>query len=271
VLAAAVFLIQDGVDLEAGYPSVRTDAGFYALLALAWAAGLGVRALRRRAHELERLNEEVARLAAVEERARLARELHDIVAHTVAVMTVHAGAARQLVDVDPGEAKATMRSAEQQGRQAMAELRRLLGLLRGSGEPGALAPPSGVRDLRELADTVRGGGLAVSLDVEGRPRELAPGVDLSAYRIVQEALTNTLKHASASQAAVHVRYGEHALELEVIDDGRPAGASANGGGGHGLTGLRERAALYGGTLDAGPQPGGGYRVFAALPIDALGG
>jgi signal transduction histidine kinase len=270
---ACAFLIQDGADLEAGYHSVRTDAGFYALFFAAWAAGLGIQALRQRAELLERLTgqlarerEEKARLAVVEERTRLARELHDVVAHSVTVMVLHAGAARQLIDSEPGKAKSTLRSAEESGRQALAELRRLLGILRSSGGGDDLSPPSGVRNLRDLADMVGRGGLDVKLVIEGEPRELAPGLDLSAYRIVQEALTNALKHARAHQASVRVHYGERQLELEVVDDGRDTGANGDGGG-HGLQGLRERAALYGGTLQAGPKPGGGYRVFATLPID----
>jgi signal transduction histidine kinase len=150
----------------------------------------------------------------------------------------------------------------------MGELRRLLGLLRTADEAGERLPTSGLRDLRELADRVRQGGLDVQLDVVGEPRELPPGIDLSAFRIVQEALTNTLKHASARRATVTVRYGERDMELEVVDDG--VAAAASNGSGHGLNGLRERAALYGGTLDAAPQPAGGFRVYAALPLELPG-
>jgi signal transduction histidine kinase len=255
---ASAFLIQDGLDWEAGYKSVRTDAGFYALFFAAWAAGVGIRALRRE-------REEKARLAVVEERTRLARELHDVVAHSVTVMVLQAGAARQIVDTEPETAKSMLVAIEASGRDALAELRRLLGILRNAGDDDDRRRPSGVRDLDDLADTAARGGLEVKVVVEGEPRELPPGVDLSAYRIVQEALTNALKHGRADVASVRVRFGDASLELEVVDDGR--GASTNGSGGHGLQGLRERAALYGGTLHAGRDPGGGYRVAATLPLD----
>ncbi len=271
--AGGVFLIQDGADLEAGYHSVRTDIGFYVLLFLAWAAGVGIQALRQRAELLEQLTaqlarerEEKAHFAVAEERTRLARELHDVVSHGVTVMVLHAGAARRLVDREPEQAKATLRSTEESGRQALADLRRMLGVLRGGPDPGKRRPPEGLRDLQDLAGQVERGGLEVELVLEGKPRELPAGLELSAYRIVQEALTNVLKHASAQRATVRVRYGERELELEVNDDGR--GSCANGDGtGHGLAGLRERAALYGGALQAGPHPAGGFRVFAALPFD----
>ncbi|MEY2516409.1 MAG: hypothetical protein QOJ89_3767 [bacterium] len=275
LVAASVFLIQDGIDLEAGYPSVRQDFGFYILIFFAWGAGVGIRALRRRAEQLERLTSELehereqsARLAALQERTRLARELHDVVAHGVAVMVLHAGAARTLVDAEPQRAKSTLRSAEQAGRQALTELRRLLGVLRDDSAAAELRPPDSLRDLQELAHALGQGGLDVELVVEGEPRELAPGLDLSAYRIVQEALTNTVKHAQARHATVHVRYAPRRLELEIADDGHgPSQTSDNAG--HGLTGLRERAALYGGDLEAGPSAGGGFRVFATLPCDTV--
>lgn len=271
--AASVFLIQDGVDLEAGYPSVRQDLGFYILLFLAWAAGLGIRALRRRAEQLERLTVQLeherrqsARLAALEERTRLARELHDIVAHGVAVMVLHAGAARKLVDEEPEKAKSTLRSAELSGRQALGELRRLLGVLREGSSEAELRPPEGLRNLEELTRALAHGGLEVELVVEGEARELAPGLDLSAYRIVQEGLTNTLKHSNAQHATVRVRYSRRELELEVADDGHGP-VNDRGNGGHGLAGLRERAALYGGQVAAGPGPRGGFRLLATLPFE----
>ncbi|MDQ3678040.1 MAG: sensor histidine kinase [Actinomycetota bacterium] len=274
LVAASVFLVQDGVDLEAGYSSVRQDFGFYILVCLAWVAGLGIRALRGRAEQLERLTvqleherEQSARLAALEERTRLARELHDVVAHGVAVMVLHAGAARKLVDAEPERARSTLQSAEQSGRQALAELRRLLGVLRDESASAELRPPDSLRDLEDLVKALADGGLDVELVVEGRPRELAPGLDLSAYRIVQEALTNTLKHAHAQHATVRVRYAPQQLELDIADDGHGA-PNANDDAGHGLTGLRERAALYGGELHTGPGPGGGFRVYATLPFEA---
>lgn len=269
--AGGVFLIQDGVDHEAGYPNVRTDAGFYGLFLLAWAAGVGIRRLRERNALLEQLTdqlarerEEKARLARLEERARLARELHDLVAHGVTVMVLNTGAARALVDENPAAAKTALRTVEDAGRDALSELRRVLGVLR-QGFDGELRPPRGLRDLDELAGQVRGSGLQVDLIVEGEPRELPSGVALSAFRIVQEALTNTLKHASATRATVNVRYETDRVGLEIIDDGR-GGAPHAAHQGHGLSGLRERAELYGGTVTAGPGPGGGFRVTATLPL-----
>ena len=269
--AASLFLIQDGADLEAGYHSVRQDLGFYVLFFLSWSAGLGIGSLRDRAEKLEQLTtqlekerEERARLAVVEERTRLARELHDVVAHAVTVMVLHSGAARQVVDTQPERAKSTLVSAEDSGRQALAELRRMLGVLRGRAD-GELRPPEGLRDLYELSNQIRGGGVDVDVVTEGEPRELEPGLDLSAYRIIQEALTNVLKHAQAQRATVRVSYGDRALELEVVDDG--ASFATDGLGGHGLDGLRERAALYGGTLQARPRPDGGFQVNATLPFN----
>ncbi|MDQ4049172.1 MAG: sensor histidine kinase, partial [Actinomycetota bacterium] len=216
--------------------------------------------------QLEHERRQSARLAALEERTRLARELHDVVAHGVAVMVLHTGAARTLVDNDPESAKSTLRGAEQSGRQALAELRRLLGVLREEASEAELRPPEGLRDLEDLARTIGHGDLDVELLVEGEPRELPPGLDLSAYRIVQEGLTNTLKHANAEHATVRVRYGECELELEVADDGRgPIDPQCNDG--HGLAGLRERAALYGGAVEAGPGPHGGFRLLARLPFE----
>jgi signal transduction histidine kinase len=271
LVGAGVFLIQDGADLEAGYHSVRQDFGFYVLFFLSWAAGLGIRALRDRAGALERLTaqlkterEETARLAVFEERTRMARELHDVVAHGVTVMVLNSGAARQLVDNEPEKAKSTLVSVEAAGRQALAELRRMLGVLRGRSED-ELRPPTGLRDLDELASQLEASGVNVDVVVEGQPRELEPGLDLSAYRIVQEALTNVLKHAEARRASVRIAYRDRELELEVIDDG--IGGDTNGAGGHGLDGLRERAAIYGGTLSVGPRSSGGFRVEATLPID----
>jgi signal transduction histidine kinase len=273
LVSAGVFLIQDGADLEAGYDSTRTDVGFYALFFLAWSAGVGIRALRNRAVLLQRLTEQLARerdakarLAAAEERTRLARELHDVVAHGVTVMVLQTGAARRVVDRQPEKAKATLLSVEESGRQALSELRRALGILRERPEVGERRPPEGLRDLEDLTEKVKVGGPDIALVVEGEPRELTPGLDLTAFRVVQEALTNVLKHAQAERVTVRVHYGGDELELEVVDDGR--GGVVNGdGGGHGLAGLHERSALYGGAFQAGPRPGGGFRVHAVLPFD----
>jgi signal transduction histidine kinase len=200
-----------------------------------------------------------------EERRRIARDLHDVVAHAVGVMTVQAGAARLVLEDDPSRAREPLLAVEQAGRQALGELRRLLGILRRDEREPALRPQPGLAALQELAAQAERAGLPVELIFEGAPARLPAGLDLAAYRIVQEALTNTRKHAGPARARVAVRYAPEALELEITDDGRPA---ANGGSGHGLIGMRERVALYGGQLDAGPRPQGGFTIHAHLPLQA---
>jgi signal transduction histidine kinase len=230
----------------------------------AWA--LGEAARNRRA-----TSQEEARRAVSEEQARIARELHDVIAHSVSVIVVQASAADDVFDSRPDQARAALRSIEQAGREALAELRRLLSGVRPDVPVDAdpTRPQPGLDRLDELAEPLRAGGLDVEVRREGRAAAALPaGVDLSAYRIIQEALTNTLRHARARRAEVTVRYGTDSLELDVRDDGRGVpGGDANAGG-HGLVGMRERAALLGGTLEAGPLEGGGYRVHARLPLDS---
>ena len=221
-------------------------------------------ALQSRTEALEREQKETARLAIAEERARIARELHDVVAHSVSVMTVQAGAVRRLLKPEQERERETLLGVERTGREALNEMRRLLGMLRATEEEQALAPQPSLRQLDTLVEQVREAGLPVEVRVEGEPVELPPGLDLSAYRIVQEALTNALKHAGPARAAVVVRYGVDELELEIADDGR---GTANGtGSGAGLVGMRERATLVGGRLEAGPAETGGYAVRARLPL-----
>jgi signal transduction histidine kinase len=223
--------------------------------------------LVERAARVEREREETTRAAVEEERKRIARELHDVIAHTVSVMTVQAGAARLLIDDQPERAVAPLLAVEETGRQTLTDLHRLFEILQEDASVTAPGPQPGLAHLDGLLAHVRRAGLPVELAVEGQPRALAPGVDLAAYRIVQEALTNARKHAGPARAHVAVRYGPEVLDLEIMDDGR---ASANGGngGGHGLVGMRERAALYGGELAAGPRTEGGFVVRARLPIEA---
>jgi signal transduction histidine kinase len=223
-------------------------------------------ALEERADRLEREREARAHAAVAEERRRIARELHDLVAHSVSVMTVQAGAARLVLEEEPGRALAPLRAVEETGRQALAEMSRMLGILRGDDEP-ALVPQPGLADLNALLSQAHAAGLPVELTVEGEPAALPPGVELAAYRIVQEALTNARRHAGPAHAHVTVSYGRDALELEVADDGR--GAFAGKGAGHGLVGMRERAGLYDGEVQAGPRPGGGFSVRARLPLEAV--
>jgi signal transduction histidine kinase len=218
----------------------------------------------RRATVAERERDVAAREAVVEERARIARELHDAIAHNVSMMVVQAGAERRVLDETSGSTREVLETIERTGRGALTEMRRLVGMLR-SNTADELAPQPGLGDLPTLVAQVREAGLPVELRVEGEPRELPVGIELSAYRIVQEALTNALKHAGEARASVQVRYGADSLELEITDDGL-GGQTPVASGGHGLAGMRERVALYGGRLDAGRRPGGGFAIHVLLPI-----
>ncbi len=218
----------------------------------------------RRAQMAERERDVAAREAVVEERARIARELHDVIAHNVSMMVVQAGAERRLLEKH-GESSTheVLETVEQIGRSALTEMRRLVGMLR-TDSSDSLSPQPGLDDVPALVLQVTEAGLPVELHIEGERRELPAGIELSAYRIVQEALTNALKHAGNAHAEVHVRYGPESLELEIVDDG--PGAPAPAAGGHGLVGMRERVALYGGRLDAGRRPSGGFAVSVKLPV-----
>jgi signal transduction histidine kinase len=227
----------------------------------AWLAGRGFRTREEDA-------EVGARAAVAEERQRIARELHDVVAHNVSVMVIQSQAAQQSTDRESDVGKA-LRSIEATGQEALTEMRRLVGLLRRDDEEVALAPQPSLRHLDRLAESVRDAGLPVEVDVEGDPVALPPGVDLSAYRIVQEALTNALKHAGPARARVHVRYGARELELEISDDG--SGSQGANGGGHGLIGMRERVHVYGGVVESGGRPDGGYAIRVRLPLESAHG
>jgi len=217
----------------------------------------------RRAQLAERERDVAAREAVVEERARIARELHDVIAHHVSVMVVQAGAERRALDQSNESTRDVLETIEHTGRGALTEMRRLLGMLRDEN-PDPLAPQPGLGDVPVLVGQLREAGLPVELHVDGERRELPVGIDLSAYRIVQEALTNALKHAGDAHATVRVRYGADALELEISDDGEGASDTA-GSGGHGLVGMRERVALCGGRFHASRNAAGGFTVQAVLP------
>lgn len=243
------------------------SAGWMSTVLIAWLVGSYVRHLRRRASRAELEREERAEAAVASERARIARELHDIIAHNVSVMVVQAEAADEMLDRNsPERARAPVRMIEETGRAALGDMRRMLGVLREADARPALAPQPSIANLELLLAKVRESGLPVELVVEGDPRPLPPGVDLSAFRIVQEALTNALKHAGPAQAQVLVRFAPDALELQVDDDG--AGSGGETAGGNGLVGMRERAALFGGELEAGRRNEGGFRVRALLPLRA---
>jgi signal transduction histidine kinase len=263
-VAAAVWTLRDPT--QTSVPAHVSGLGWMLPVVIAWLVGAYTRELRERASRAEQEREERAAAAAAAERARIARELHDIIAHNVSVMVVQAEAADEMLERDkPERARTPIRTIEETGRSALTDMRRLLGLLRDSDVQPLLGPPPGIANLELLLVKVREAGLPVELVVEGDPQPLPPGVDLSAYRIVQEALTNALKYAGPAHARVLVRFRPGALELEVVDDG--AGNIGEGTpGGHGLIGMRERVALFGGELDAGPGREGGYRVCARLPV-----
>jgi signal transduction histidine kinase len=273
VVAGAVVM---GADLvHGGEPGPGQLISHGIMVGLAVALGLFIRAradyvsgLRDRATRLERERELLAEQAVAAERVRIARELHDVVAHNVSLMVVQSQALAA-TGGDRGD-RATLGSVADLGREALSEMHRMLGLLRlqdGDGAPPELEPQPGVGDLERLIARTRETGLDTRLDVQGTPHELPPGVELSAYRIVQEALTNVIRHAGARRAEVRLVYAPDAVEVSVVDDGLGA-ASLNGSdGGHGLVGLRERVALFGGRFSAGPGDGGrGYQVHATLPV-----
>jgi signal transduction histidine kinase len=237
------------------------------IAATPWFAGRTARARSLRLAAAEREQEQRTRLALSDERARIARELHDVVAHSVGVIVVQAEGARRVFERDPDRAREALDSIEQTARTALADMRHSLGVLRREGGEATREPQPGIDDLGDLVERAREGGLTVEVAVEGELRPLPQGVDLSAYRIVQEALTNTIKHAGQVRTRISVRYGERALQLEVSDDG--PGPSANGAerrSGHGLVGMRERVASLGGELHTGPGPEGGFVVRASLPF-----
>ncbi|MET8477575.1 histidine kinase [Streptomyces clavifer] len=232
---------------------------------------------RTRLSALKREQAEALRRAVEHERARIARELHDVVTHNVSVMIIQAGAARKIMKTSPEQAGEALLAVEAGGRAAMTELRHVMGLLTMADEGGVTgvdgptavpAPQPGLDQLETLVGRVRDTGLLVELTVTGTPFPLPPGVELAAYRVVQEALTNTVKHAAGATAAVTVEYGPDRLRVEVTDTGGHAGAGAADGNGRGLIGLRERLAVYDGTLDTGRRLTGGYRVEALMPLEA---
>ncbi|MEV1288927.1 sensor histidine kinase [Micromonospora sp. NPDC049679] len=229
-----------------------------------------IRALEERARAAEENQRSLAEQAVADERRRIARELHDVVAHHVSVMGVLATGARRVLSREPHVADDTLRTIEETSRTTLREMRRLLDVLRTDAEPAAdLAPQPGLAGIELLVEQVREAGLPVTLRVDGAPAPLDPGVALTIYRIVQEALTNTLKHAGAATAQVRLSFGVYWLILEIFDTGRgPMPESTRVG--HGLVGMRERVALYGGTLRTGPRPGGGFRIYAKLPMEQLG-
>ncbi|MCX5414574.1 sensor histidine kinase [Streptomyces sp. NBC_00059] len=286
VLPVAVVLV--GTAGNSVRPIVPNEYVALLILAPMAVAAIGVRTWRLRSDEsrtrlsaLEREQTEALRRAVEHERARIARELHDVVTHNVSVMIIQAGAARTVMKTSPEQAGEALLAVEAGGRAAMTELRHVMGLLTMGGEDdgmgegtdmagtdAGLAPQPGLGQLEALVGRVRDTGLPVGLTVTGPPRPLPPGVELTAYRVVQEALTNSVKHASGSAAAVTVEYGQERLRVEVTDTGGHMGEGALTGNGRGLIGLRERLAVYEGTLNTGRRLTGGYRVEALIPLEA---
>ncbi|WP_199853864.1 sensor histidine kinase [Plantactinospora sp. BB1] len=266
---------------EPAVPTVPDNAVPFLILIPIVLAANGLRRWKRRADEdrarlsaLEHEQAEALRRAAEHERARIARELHDVVTHNVSVMVIQAGAARKVMRADPDQARDALLSVEAGGRAAMAELRHVMGLLTMDSDgtdPAAtsgLTPQPGLDRVEALVQRVRDTGIPVELTVTGEPRPLLSGIELTAYRVIQEALTNTVKHATGATARVLVEYGTDELLVEATDSGGAPGVSASTGDGHGLIGLRERLAVYGGTLEAGRRLSGGYRVAARIPLEA---
>jgi signal transduction histidine kinase len=293
VAAAAV----SGV-LRSALPTIPNWTGAFVVLIPIMIGGNAIRRWRRQANDsmrrilvMEREAQEATRRAVESERSRIARELHDVVTHNVSVMVVQAGAARKVMGASPEQATEALLAVEASGRAAMAELRQVMGLLTartdGRGPDGTdagqaglgqddldqadLAPQPGLDQLGTLVGRVRDTGVPVTLTVTGDARLLPPGIGLAAYRVVQEALTNTVKHAVGASAEVRVDYEPQALRLEIADSGGTAGPSAATGNGRGLIGLRERLAVYGGSLDAGRRPTGGFRVRAVIPLAEIVG
>jgi signal transduction histidine kinase len=273
-LAGLALIIAVGAVVTRNDPEGATsDLVFTSIVfGAAWLGGLalGVRLeeaaeAKLRAERAEQEREEQARAAVAEERQRIARELHDVVAHSVSVMTVQAGGVRRLLREDQQRERAALEQIEQTGRQALAEMRRLLGILRQPTDEPARAPQPGMASLGTLIQQMREAGLPVEYRIRGEPRPLPPGIDVSAYRIVQEALTNALKYAGPARAEVMVSYGREVLQLEVVNDGA-VDQDGDGEAGHGLVGMQERVALYGGKLEIGPLGDRGFAVRALLPV-----
>src|SRR6516165_9881924 len=254
------------------WSKVALFAGRLAPLVAAWVLGDNMRTRREylrsledRAAQLEREQQANARRAAAEEQARIAREVHDVVAHNLSVIIVQSTAADSVFESQPEEAHRAVRTIEATARRALEELRRVLGVVRDGEQAVELAPQPGLAGIESLVENVRAAGLEVGVDVTGSPPELPPAFELSVYRIVQEALTNTLRHAHARQATVSLGFDREQLTVEIVDDGTSAPSNSAG---RGLVGMRERAAVFGGTVDAGPVAGGGFRVTARLPLSS---
>jgi signal transduction histidine kinase len=250
-----------------GAPTALQALALAAWLLVLLAASEGLRIRRERAAEAARQREQEAQLRAEEERLRIARELHDVLAHHVSLINVQSGVALHLLDQQPDQARTALSAINDASAEALREMRAVLGVLRRVDEAPPRAPAAGLHQLDALVERSAGAGLKVDVKIEGEPRPLPAGIDLAAYRIVQESLTNVARHAHAQEAIVHLAYRESGLTVQIDDDGRGCVTTASPDGGNGIIGMRERAAALGGDLQAGPRPRGGYRVRATLPLE----
>lgn len=264
--AFTIYSLEDPIVMAGAHGDLWATSFFGTAFLATWLSGVFVRTRGEERESVERSQalERAAVQAVADERARLARELHDVISHNLSVMVVQAAGARAAGDAAPD----ALEKIERSGRESLVEMRRLLGVLRSDNGDASLVPQPGVGALAELVDAVRGAGVELELSVEGDAHDLPPALDLSVYRIIQESLTNVLKHSAGGSARVRVRCQADSVEVEVTDDGR--GPSTPSGIGHGLIGMRERVAIFGGSLDAGPRPGGGFVVRARLPRETLG-
>ncbi|MDX3455640.1 sensor histidine kinase [Streptomyces sp. ME02-8801-2C] len=266
-LMGGVWIYAGAVNHTDSWPSVAGQAVVYP--AVLWRFGVVARRSTELARQLRLEQAERARREVAEERGRIARELHDVVAHHMSVISVQTGLARFVFDTDPRTTRTALDTIEATGKEALEELRRMLMVLRAADGGAPAGPMPSLARLGEMTERVRAGGVPVTLTVEGTERPLAPGVDLCAYRVVQEALTNVLKHAPGASAQVRLRYEPHQVTVSVADDGEGViPARVRTGGGHGLLGMRERAKLYGGQIDIGPREQGGFAVRLILPTSA---
>ncbi|MFI8091805.1 sensor histidine kinase [Streptomyces sp. NPDC086080] len=266
-LMGGVWIYAGVVSHTDAWPSVVGQAVVYP--AVLWRFGFDARRSAELTRQLRREQAERARREVAEERGRIARELHDVVAHHMSVISVQTGLARFVFDTDRATARTALDTIDATGKEALDELRRMLMVLRSDGDGAPAGPMPGLARLDEMAGRIRSGGVPVTVTVEGTPRPLAPGVDLCAYRVVQEALTNVVKHAPGARAEIRLRYEPHQLIVSVTDDGEGViSARVRSDGGHGLLGMRERAKLYGGQISIGPREQGGFAVRLTLPTSA---
>jgi signal transduction histidine kinase len=248
-------------------PSAVAAVGIAAWLLVLGTVAEIARIRRERRLEMERMRAEEARRRASDERLRIARELHDVLAHNISLINVQAGVALHLIDEQPEQARTALAAIKQASKETLGELRSVLSILRQVDEDAPRAPAPSVARLDALISNASAAGLQVRTEVTGTPRTLPAGVDLAAFRIIQEALTNVTRHAGKATATIRVGYGERDLTVQVEDDGNGSGQGSTSGGGNGIPGMRERASALGGELQAGPRPGGGFRVLARLPLN----